>query len=582
MTHVMVNRSDSFDPSRDSFLMAHNLLDKQRKRKNKTPKPNSKSKKMGKSVRKDDFLSLNELHPYGVLPGGNRFFGSSNIRPEEVFPDTIWQQILGFCDAKCLGRVVQSSHYFYVAGHQPELWRDLVLRRCYKEKQDIRIVRSSWRDTYLALFEKDSGDDHIPLPVSGVYSDEYYRSHLCRSFAIPSSWCKNPEIDSGNSSSKVRFSSPNSSSEVPRVAVGDMTPERFFEEYEMKNMPVIIEGAAKGRALSKWRKSNYLQENVDESRTFRATSGAAPLPATFGLKAYEEYGKFSYLEESPLYLFDRTAFAANDQWSDDFFPEFYEKCPFWDPAGSHGHDMLQHLGAKRRPDHTWLIMGPKRSGSVFHLDPNCTHAWNACIEGRKRWIFYPPGVNPPGVFPSEDGDEVALPLSVGEWLMQYWEEHMKQYHLRPPHERPMECTVGPGDVIFVPHGWWHSVINLDDRNIAITHNYVSPSNLGNALKFFTDKQDQISGCRDRKESVKPEHIYDELVKALKEKEPKHLEKALEQKGWTCRTWKDEPAKTAETIQTTGKRKHESIMDTVEPKSVMAKTEKIESFSFSFL
>ncbi|CAJ1946256.1 unnamed protein product [Cylindrotheca closterium] len=529
---------------------------------------------MGRSVRKADFLSLDEMHPYGVLPGGNRFFGASNIRSEEVFADTIWQQILSFFDAKMLGSIVQSSHYFYVAGHQPELWRDLVLRQCFKEKKTIRAVRPSWRDTYLALFVKDSGKDHSPIPVSGVYSDEYYRTHLCRSFAIPSAWCNDSES-----------SSPSSPNEVPRVAVEDISPEQFFEEYEMKNMPVIIEGAAKGMALNKWRKSDYLQQNVDESTTFRATSGAAPLPATFELKAYEEYGKFSYLEESPLYLFDRTAFASNNQWSNDFFPEFYEKCPFWDPAASHGHDLLQHLGAERRPDHTWMIMGPKRSGSVFHLDPNCTHAWNACIEGRKRWIFYPPGVNPPGIFPSEDGDEVALPLSVGEWLMQYWEEHTKQYRSRPPHERPMECTVGPGDVIFVPHGWWHSVINLDDRNIAITHNYVSPSNLGNVLKFFTAKQDQISGCRDRKESVKPEHLYDELVNALKEKEPKHLEKALEQKDWTCRTWKDEPAKSAETLDCnhiSGKRKHEAITSTAEPKSVMAKTEKIEAFSFSFL
>ncbi|KAL3945473.1 MAG: hypothetical protein SGBAC_000444, partial [Bacillariaceae sp.] len=371
----------------------------------------------------------------------------------------------------------------------------------------------------------------------------------------------------------------------PRIPFEDMTPEKFFEEYENKNMPVIIEGAAKGMAVNRWRKSGYLQGNVGESRTFRATSGAAPLPATFGLKAYEEYGKFAYLEESPLYLFDRTAFASNDQWSNDFFPEFYEKCPFWDPAANHGHDLLQHLGTERRPDHTWLILGPKRSGSVFHLDPNCTHAWNACIEGRKRWIFYPPGVNPPGVFPSEDGDEVALPLSVGEWLMQYWEEHMKQHRSRPPHERPMECTVGPGDVIFVPHGWWHSVINLDDRNIAITHNYVSPSNLGNALKFFKDKQDQISGCRDRKESVKPEHLYDEIVDALSEKEPKHLEKAIAQKHWTCRTWKDDPATNVEALECnniSGKRKRETIADTAEPKSVMAKAEKIESFSFSFL
>jgi hypothetical protein len=58
------------------------------------------------------------------------------------------------------------------------------------------------------------------------------------------------------------------------------------------------------------------------------------------------------------------------------------------------------------------------------------------------------------------------------------------------------------------------VINLEDHNIAITHNYVSRNNLGNVLKFITDKNDQVSGCRDRQDSVnKLEHLYDEFTKA---------------------------------------------------------------------
>jgi ribosomal protein L16 Arg81 hydroxylase len=200
---------------------------------------------------------------------------------------------------------------------------------------------------------------------------------------------------------------------------------------------------------------------------------------------------------------------------------------------------------------------------------------------------------------------VALPLSVGEWIIQYWKEHTEQYRKRPVDQRPLECTTHPGDVVFVPHGWWHSVINLDESNIAITHNYVSPSNLGNALKFFREKQDQISGCRDRTESIKPEFIHDALVEALKVKEPNHLERAMQQTKWTCRAWeetkaevitdddennKDSSGRDAPLAKNKKRRidnghdrnEQGTKSEKEELSSVMSKTERVSAFSFSFL
>jgi hypothetical protein len=142
------------------------------------------------------------------------------------------------------------------------------------------------------------------------------------------------------------------------------------------------------------------------------------------------------------------------------------------------------------------------------------------------------------------------------------------------------------------------VINLDEVNIAITHNYLSPSNLGNALKFFVEKQDQISGCRDRAESIKPELLYDALVKVLMDKEPHHLEKALAQQEWTCRAWSRpyvEESMSGSNAHTksenrpiSGKRQGKDFpsmhayTETTGKKSIMEKTERVDSFSFSFL
>jgi hypothetical protein len=44
------------------------------------------------------------------------------------------------------------------------------------------------------------------------------------------------------------------------------------------------------------------------------------------------------------------------------------------------------------------------------------------ITGQKKWILYPPHVEPPGVHASPDGADVATPLSLVEWFMNFYEE----------------------------------------------------------------------------------------------------------------------------------------------------------------
>ena len=354
---------------------------------------------------------------------------------------------------------------------------------------------------------------HEPIKISGIYSDTLYRSWLCRSFSLDPSWLSLQTVS------------------VERHA--DLTTELFLKRYEQKNIPVLVKGASLDwPAVRKWKDFEYLaraaggattattttttttEEVATEKRettVFRATSGAAPLPAKFTMAEYLSYCDPSTgaAEEAPLYLFDRTFAKTCPALLDDFDPALRKSCPYFDPQSDHGHDLLGALGVERRPDFQWIIVGPKRSGSSFHIDPNCTHAWNAPIVGRKRWIFYPPsGPPPPGVHPSPSGDEVAMPVSLGEWFLTYWNEHVHRRSHFDAAMRPLECTAEPGDVLFVPHGWWHAVLNLDDGpGVALTRNYVSASNLGDALRFFDRRVGQISGCRDRRgEAVGPEEL----------------------------------------------------------------------------
>ncbi|MCJ1437067.1 hypothetical protein MMC27_006452 [Xylographa pallens] len=214
-------------------------------------------------------------------------------------------------------------------------------------------------------------------------------------------------------------------------------------------------------------------------------------------------------DESPLYLFDHLFVEKMNLTvgtnGDYCVPECF------------GQDLFACLG-DNRPDSRWLIIGPERSGSTFHKDPNATSAWNAVIRGSKYWIMFPTSrayPPPPGVYVSEDQSEVTSPLSIAEWLLEFHAEA----------RAAPGCVEGichAGEVLHVPSGWWHLVVNLSP-SIAITQNFVPQAHLPEVLAFLKDKPDQVSGFK--KEVADP---YGLFLQKMKEQHPELLQKAIQQ------------------------------------------------------
>ncbi|PSC67070.1 F-box protein [Micractinium conductrix] len=152
----------------------------------------------------------------------------------------------------------------------------------------------------------------------------------------------------------------------------------FREQYELPNRPVIL--------------------------TDVVLVGDQPI-------SFDAYCKYSDAnnDELPLYLFDKTFCKTAPQLAEDYaVPELFAE------------DLFSLLG-ESRPDFRWLIIGPFKSGSSWHKDPNSTSAWNGVVRGSKKWVMYPPHVTPPGVRPSQDGADVASPVSLMEWFMSFYE-----------------------------------------------------------------------------------------------------------------------------------------------------------------
>lgn len=214
-------------------------------------------------------------------------------------------------------------------------------------------------------------------------------------------------------------------------------------------------------------------------------------------------------DESPLYLFDR-AFASKTHIDLDG-----PNAAYWTPP-CFGRDLFTVLGPQR-PDHRWLILGPNRSGSTFHKDPNATSAWNAVLTGSKYWLMFPssaPHAPPPGILLSDDHSEITAPLSIAEYLLTFHE-----LARATPGAREGICAAG--EVLHVPSGWFHLVLNLSE-SLALTQNFVPEARLADVLGFLRDQREQVSGFA---EDV-ADCAYEVFVEKLREQCPDVLEEGL--------------------------------------------------------
>lgn len=461
-------------------------------------------------------------HPLGIKPNANELFESPTLVRQEglgslsVLGDPMILEILGYASHTDHSTLSITSRVLYAFSTHEELWRTLTLS---SYGFDWRYLWN-WRSSFLARQAGLSQDrltalqtlppPKVPTHAKGLYSDTLYHAHLCATSPINPRWLAYDNL--------------------PREPA-DLPVERFIESYEAPNTPVLLKGAAGGGRFPGWEEGAWsatgLLSRVPPTTQFHAAGFDVPLAS------YLEYAGRAK-DDHTLYLFDKR-FADKVKGLGDYTPP---------PALALSRDLFAALGEAHRPDWRWMILGPPRSGSVFHQDPNATSAWNICLAGRKKWILAPPDMTPPGVFTSADGAEVCGPLTCMEWMLQFYPHFARQRERREGEvvregggsgatvggpqkrkwgeasgssggrQRVYEGIQEAGDCVFVPRGWWHCVMNIGEGvTVAVTHNFCSPVSLPHVLRFLKDKSYAVSGVRPGEEGL----LYHRLVGAIKGK-----------------------------------------------------------------
>lgn len=475
-------------------------------------------------------------NPLGVQPIGNALLTCGFAKREtdlglfRAFDDEFLIYFLtNYLDGKSVACLGATSRTFYALASDPNLWRDHYISDIGSR---VDHWAGSWRGTYAAACGSRN-DDAVQCLVSarGVYSDVLYQAFLTAAFE-PRDFL---EHHTSREYARLRarrkgdaVEHPQITDNMPRIMASADT-EEFINNYAMQSHPCIITGEmdewpcrawSLDEMVRRWPKREFQAEAIRINSLnyckYARSAGGGGSADTRGVVP----------DTSPFYLFDAELAAGEPDAAAEWrVPETLRRIPGHDDQDSRTRADLFSLFGSLRPDYRWLIAGPARSGSGWHKDPNMTSAWNAVVVGSKYWMMLPPDTPPPGVYVSEDESEVAAPASISEWMMDFYAETKRRHGRRElgGSGKLLECVCLAGEVMYVPSGWWHLVVNLDEC-VALTQNFVSTVELPRVLEFMKYKPDQISGFKP--EAPPPESLFDEFCARLEKYDPQLLQDAL--------------------------------------------------------
>ena len=169
----------------------------------------------------------------------------------------------------------------------------------------------------------------------------------------------------------------------------NLTREEFEAKFIRTATPVILQNCT---GYENWKHSKFTLEPLvrmyyDNTTKPRSTT-QTPLPIGFthtytpnddeSMSISSVDDALEYFASGKLYAFQPLRTNAKL----DIFAQFPKPSVF-------PNDL--YIGTRYETHFNWVILSQANTGSLLHVDPDCTAAWNYVIHGYKHWVIFPSG-----------------------------------------------------------------------------------------------------------------------------------------------------------------------------------------------
>lgn len=256
---------------------------------------------------------------------------------------------------------------------------------------------------------------------------------------------------------------------VERHHAKDLPLDTFLRKHEKLCRPVVIQGLLdEWKALERWSLYNLVSKHSDDE--FVVGRDQNHNNVTIKMKYFAYYLK-EYKDSNPFQITDDLSGAGKRRLREDYDVPSYFK-----------DDMLKYAREADLPATRCFNLGPPLAGQRIQTNPLQCNLWSALVHGSRRWCLFPHHVPQDLLCNDHKGRKERRIDSASAWFEKVYPK--TQSSRWPRYFKPLEILQAPGEVVFVPAGWWYVAINLDVSVVVLQH-HCSPSKLPQAWPRLT-------------------------------------------------------------------------------------------------